>query len=74
VNVTMFCPEWTDMKPIYAVANEALAETEKKRSGKEHLQLAVWLLLRGSKANWVPDQVDGTYALRESGEAYRGPI
>ena len=32
--MTMFRPEWTDMKPIYAVVNEALAEAEKKKSGK----------------------------------------
>ena len=32
--MTMFRPEWTDMKPIYAVVNEALAEAEKKRSNK----------------------------------------
>ena len=35
VNYTVvFHSEWTDMKPIYAVVNEALAETEKKKSGK----------------------------------------
>jgi iron(III) transport system substrate-binding protein len=31
---TVFRPEWTDMKPVYAVVNEALAEAEKKRTGK----------------------------------------
>ena len=31
---TVFRSEWTDMKPIYAVVNEALAEAEKKKSGK----------------------------------------
>jgi iron(III) transport system substrate-binding protein len=35
VNYTsVFRSEWTDMKPIYAVVNEALAEAEKKKSGK----------------------------------------
>jgi iron(III) transport system substrate-binding protein len=32
--MTMFRPEWTDMTPIYAVVNEALAEAEKRKSGK----------------------------------------
>jgi ABC-type Fe3+ transport system substrate-binding protein len=32
--LTMFRPEWTDMTPVYAVVNEALAEAEKKKSGK----------------------------------------
>ena len=31
---TVFRSEWTDMKPVYAVVNEALAEAEKKKSGK----------------------------------------
>ena len=31
---TVFRADWTDMKPIYAVVNEALAEAEKKKSGK----------------------------------------
>jgi hypothetical protein len=35
VNYTnVFRPEWTDMAPIYAVVNEALAEAEKKKTGK----------------------------------------
>jgi iron(III) transport system substrate-binding protein len=35
VNYTsVFRSEWTDMKPIYAVVNEALAEAEKKKNGK----------------------------------------
>jgi iron(III) transport system substrate-binding protein len=35
VNYTVvFRSEWTDMKPIYALVNEALAEAEKKKSGK----------------------------------------
>jgi len=32
--MTVFRSEWTDMTPIYAVVNEALAEAEKKKSGK----------------------------------------
>ena len=32
--MTVFRADWTDMKPIYAVVNEALAEAEKKKSGK----------------------------------------
>jgi iron(III) transport system substrate-binding protein len=32
--INVFRPEWTDMNPIYAVVNEALAEAEKKKSGK----------------------------------------
>ena len=32
--MTVFRSEWTDMNPIYAVVNEALAEAEKKKSGK----------------------------------------
>jgi ABC-type Fe3+ transport system substrate-binding protein len=32
--LTMFRSEWTDMTPVYAVVNEALAEAEKKKSGK----------------------------------------
>jgi iron(III) transport system substrate-binding protein len=31
---SVFRSEWTDMRPIYAVVNEALAEAEKKKSGK----------------------------------------
>jgi ABC-type Fe3+ transport system substrate-binding protein len=35
VNYTsVFRSDWTDMKPVYAVVNEALAEAEKKKSGK----------------------------------------
>ena len=32
--MTVFRAEWTDMTPIYAVVNEALAEAEKKKRGK----------------------------------------
>jgi iron(III) transport system substrate-binding protein len=32
--MTVFRSDWTDMKPIYAVVNDALAEAEKKKSGK----------------------------------------
>ena len=32
--MTVFRREWTDMTPIYAVVNEALAEAEKKKIGK----------------------------------------
>ena len=31
---TVFRAEWTDMTPIYAVVNDALAEAEKKKRGK----------------------------------------